>query len=133
VQIGKPDEVYERPASVFAANFLGDANVLRGTRVGQGMRLADGTLIKCAADVAIVRPEKLSVSAGTQPGSGNRISGEVLQAVYSGASVTYRIKTAALGDTPLLAFMQNRSGEVLPPGTPVTVTWDPEQTVPVAA
>src|SRR4029079_10501605 len=29
VQIGEPDAVYERPATVFAANFLGDANVLR--------------------------------------------------------------------------------------------------------
>jgi ABC-type Fe3+/spermidine/putrescine transport system ATPase subunit len=136
IQIGKPGEVYELPQSVFAAQFLGDANVFHGRREGNTLAFADGTVIAIAAgegDAAIVRPEKLFVTAaqGKPPGA-NTLQGEILQAVYSGASVTYRIKTAALGETPLLAFIQNQTGEVLAPGSAVTVSWDPRHTIPVA-
>ena len=48
IQIGKPQEVYELPASVFAAQFLGDANVFRGTKVAGGLSLGDGTVIAIA-------------------------------------------------------------------------------------
>ncbi|MGE0210752.1 MAG: ABC transporter ATP-binding protein [Parvibaculaceae bacterium] len=135
VQIGPPVEVYERPATVFAAQFLGDANVFRGTPVEGGLKHSDGTLIRTAAPsagVAVVRPEKMAIVETGAPDAGNRIEGEVLQAVYSGASVTYRVRVGALGDTPLLAFAQNAEGQVLAPGTRVAVTWPATQTIPVA-
>ena len=136
IQVDAPQSVYERPANIFAANFLGDANLFRGTPVKEGLRLADGTLIatlKATKGAAIVRPEKLRVESGAQKGSGNSLEGEITQAIYSGASVTYRIRTKAMGDVPLLAFIQNRSGEVLDTGTTVTVNWDKDQTIPVDA
>jgi spermidine/putrescine ABC transporter ATP-binding subunit len=134
IQLGKPQEVYEHPSTIFAAQFLGDANVLRGTQTQDGLRLADGTLIATtgrASPAAIVRPEKLTVTAGAAVMGDNRLAGEILQAIYSGASVTYRIKTVALGEMPLLAFIQNQSGEVLAPGTAVTASWDKNHTIPV--
>jgi spermidine/putrescine ABC transporter ATP-binding subunit len=133
VQVDAPQIVYERPRTVFAANFLGDANVFRGTPVKDGLRLADGTVIVTAgasAGIAIARPEKLDVVAGSQKGAGNSLAGEILQAIYSGASVTYRIRTPAL-DVPLLAFIRNQTGEVLQQGAEVTVRWDPAHTIPV--
>ena len=84
-----------------------------GPPVDGGVRLADGTVIATAGHCdgsAIVRPEKLTVRAGEDTPRGNALRGELLQAVYSGASVTYRIRTAALGDMPLLAFIQNQIG-----------------------
>src|SRR5205814_9829769 len=59
IQIGKPQDVYELPASVFAAQFLGDANVFRGTKVAGGLSLGDGTVRASAGTVtatAIGRP-----------------------------------------------------------------------------
>jgi spermidine/putrescine ABC transporter ATP-binding subunit len=135
MQIGGPQDVYERPANVFTAQFLGDANVFRGTAMKGGLKLADGTAIATngeAKTAAIVRPEKLSVSAEIGEAAGNHIRGEILQAIYSGASVTYRIKTAALGEVPLLAFAQNQRGDVLAPGSPVTASWEAEHTIPVS-
>jgi spermidine/putrescine ABC transporter ATP-binding subunit len=135
IQVDAPQTVYERPANIFAANFLGDANVFRGTPVKDGLKLADGTMIatlKASTGAAIVRPEKLRVAGGKSKESGNSLAGEITQSIYSGASVTYRIRTAALGDVPLLAFIQNQTGEVLDAGTAVTVSWDKEQTIPVA-
>ena len=135
VQIGAPVETYERPASLFAAQFLGDANVFRGMVVdANGLRLADGTVIRSvlpATPIAIVRPEKISVLPAGAPVRGNALDGEILQAVYSGASVTYRIRVAVLGDEPLLAFVQASSGDVLAPGQPVLAQWSPGQTVPL--
>jgi spermidine/putrescine ABC transporter ATP-binding subunit len=133
VQVDAPQTVYERPHTIFAANFLGDANVFRGTPVKNGLKLADGTVIATSGPsmgAAIVRPEKLDVVAGTKKIAGNSLTGEILQAIYSGASVTYRIRTRAL-DVPLLAFVRNQSGEVLEQGAEVTASWDAAHTIPV--
>ncbi|HVR65785.1 MAG TPA: ABC transporter ATP-binding protein [Verrucomicrobiae bacterium] len=134
MQTGKPQEVYEKPLTVFAAQFLGDSNIFRGSAVEGGLRLGDGTVIGTAgrcSGIAVVRPEKISVRADPETPRGNVLRGEVLQAVYTGASVTYRIRTAALGDVPLLAFAQNQSGELLAPGSKVVAAWDAGHTVPV--
>lgn len=134
IQVDAPQTVYERPISIFAANFLGDANVFRGTPVKGGLKLADGTMIetlKPSTGAAIVRPEKLHVTADKTAIAGNSLTGEIIQAIYSGASVTYRIKTPVLGDEPLLAFIQNQTGDVLDTGSMVTVSWDKSQTIPV--
>ena len=134
VQTGKPQEVYEKPLTVFAAQFLGDSNIFRGTAVEGGLRLGDGTVIGAGGrcnGIAIVRPEKITVRPGQDAPLGNGLRGEVLQAIYTGASVTYRIRTAALGDVPLLAFAQNQSGELLAPGSQVVAAWDAGHTIPV--
>jgi spermidine/putrescine ABC transporter ATP-binding subunit len=134
VQVGQPQVVYERPETLFAAQFLGDANVLAGRRDGSTIVLADGTRIEAPGkeSTVIVRPEKITVSQSQSAPSGrDGLAGTVLQAIYSGASVTYRIEIAALGGTPLLAFVQNQKGEVLAPGTKVAATWSPAHLVPV--
>ncbi|MFO1091000.1 MAG: ABC transporter ATP-binding protein [Hyphomicrobiales bacterium] len=134
VQVGKPYEVYERPATVFAAQFLGDANIFRGDAKGPLLTLADGTVIRTAGPsggIAVVRPEKMRIAEGTPPRGHNTLSGEIVQETYTGASVTYRIRCAALGDTPLLVFAQNATGRYQKAGERVTVTWEPSQTMPV--
>ncbi|MFO1170822.1 MAG: ABC transporter ATP-binding protein [Hyphomicrobiaceae bacterium] len=136
VQLGRPELVYERPDTVFAARFLGDANVFSGEPESGGVRLATGELIRAAkgaASTVIVRPEKMEVAAaGTPVASGsNQITGEILQVVFSGASVTYRIKANALGAEPLLVFAQNRSSAPIAKGAAITISWAPEDTVAV--
>ena len=136
VQVGAPQDVYERPLTGFAATFLGDANILAGRLDGQGVTLTDGTRITCAGATGrvAVRPEKMIVAANDAKLPGelvNRLKGTILQAVYSGNSVTYRIASPAAGPQPLLAFVQNRSGELIAPGTPVTLAWAASQTIPL--
>jgi spermidine/putrescine ABC transporter ATP-binding subunit len=138
VQIGAPQTVYERPTTVFAAQFLGDANLFSGSADGTVLRLSNGTAIRMAdagGATAIVRPEKMTVlPAGDARAASfdNRLDGTILQAIFSGASVTYRVKAPAFGAEPLLAFMQNRAGDVLAPGTEVAIGWSATHTVPVA-
>jgi ABC-type Fe3+/spermidine/putrescine transport system ATPase subunit len=137
MQLGSPQEVYERPATIFAAQFLGDANVFTGRRVGNDLFLSEGSRIFASGsgDTVIVRPEKMLVfPADAEPAAElrNRLTGKILQAIYSGASVTYHIAPGHGGNT-VLAFIQNLKGDVLAPNTSVTLAWSPEHTVPIEA
>lgn len=67
-QIGKPDEIYRRPKSLFVASFIGTANQLRGQPVddrsisyhGMILRLpANGHKPSETAPVLLVRPESI--------------------------------------------------------------------------
>ena len=136
MQIGQPREIYERPATIFAAQFLGDANVFTGKRENDVIVLPDGERIRAPGTAAtvVVRPEKMRVFAASQSvpaEASNQIEGQIIQTVYSGASVTYHIRVARHVGRPLLVFAQNLEGEVLPPETSVTVAWSPNHTVPV--
>ncbi len=63
-QDGRPDEVYDHPATPFVLQFLGDVNVLRrrGDEAGAESDAAAG-------EVAFARPHELDVVATAQPGS----------------------------------------------------------------
>src|SRR5207249_1007346 len=94
-QLGAPDELYERPTSVFVAGFLGVSNLLHGTVAGQDtVRLdAGGELRVPAADlrnrsgrVAVgVRPEKIRLGAHEV----NRLEGHVAERAYVGVATQY--------------------------------------------
>jgi putrescine transport system ATP-binding protein len=74
-QVGPPREVYERPASRFVAEFLGEANL---TPDGPGWRL--------------VRPEKMVLSPVATPGG---LAGEVAEIAYFGDRTRYVIRQGA--------------------------------------
>src|SRR6266699_3776191 len=76
-QAGAPDELYERPASLFVATFVGRANVFRGV-AARTLSGADG--------VVIVRPERLRFAdAG--------LAGVVRERRYTGAAAFYLIES----------------------------------------
>ena len=138
MQMGEPKEIYERPATIFAAQFLGDANIFSGKREKDFLILPDGGRIHApgTTGTVVVRPEKMRIFAASRavpPEASNRIEGKIIQAVFSGASVTYHIRSARGVGPPLLVFVQNLEGEVFTPDTNVTVAWSPDHTVPVEA
>jgi len=138
IQEGAPHEVYERPGTVFTARFLGDANILSGRVRGGTIELADGTRVKSevspgaegGAVTCAVRAEKILLRAATMGESGdeNALSAQVRRHVFAGNSLTYLVDWA--GET-LKVFVQNRSGEVIPEGTAVRLSWAPRDTVVV--
>jgi iron(III) transport system ATP-binding protein len=66
-QIGTPAELYERPASSFVADFIGDANLIEG-RVGSGMFQAAHLSLPVTAEdgtvTATIRPERIRLAPG---------------------------------------------------------------------
>ncbi len=145
VQVGAPGEVYERPATRFAAGFLGDANFFEGRAAGRDGpfgRIADGasrailTADPLPADGApvtvAVRPEKIVLRApteGVDPVLVNRLDGIVRQAVYSGSSITYIVEAEG---RRLVVFEQNTAASPHPPGAAVAALFRPEHAVVVA-
>jgi spermidine/putrescine ABC transporter ATP-binding subunit len=107
-QMGPIAEMYERPRSLFVAQFLGESNVLDGQIAGKrdGMleiALAGGAgrVNAPALDAAgagavriMVRPESLALTAAPVSGS-NALSGSVATVEFLGASIRYGIDTAA--------------------------------------
>jgi len=125
-QLGAPAELYEHPATTFAANFLGQSNLIRATVKDRQPDVATVALptgtVRVPADrlpagvdeVWVgVRPEKISVSgdAGSeQAASGpNRIDGGVVtDASFMGVSTQYLVRTP--WQQELTVFEQNRDG-----------------------
>ena len=135
VQEGAPSDLYERPGSVFAATFLGDANIFRGRAEGGAIVLDDGGRIATDGSVGgdglvAVRPEKMRLldAAGPEGGDGNLIEAAVTQQIFAGSSVTYLLQWR---DQTLKVFAQNSGGAVAPVGAQVKVTWSPAHSIPV--
>ena len=139
IQSGPPQAVYERPATVFAADFLGDANFFSGRARSDGRVMAPwGREIATAeppggtgGEVTLaVRPEKMRIARTGAPeadGAGG-LTGTVTSVLYAGSTVTYRV---ACGDLEVTVLEQNREARPVSQGESVTVSWRPEHTVVV--
>jgi len=105
-QIGPPDQIYNRPASRFAAEFMGIPNIFRlsdskGEAGGTRCQLDTGETFfvnsvvnNNQARFLAVRPENISLSRMSLPGSNgnNVIRGRVRQARYLGSSVLWNVE-----------------------------------------
>ena len=124
-QEGSPEELYESPADVFVADFIGDANLVDGeiiavddatatVRIGPvETRLRRRGLPPGPAKVA-VRPESVILEPRR---TGTGIPGTVAKAVYLGSHMEYAVETA-LGE---LFVIQHRIDTPLTSGVEVTV------------
>jgi len=77
-QVATADELYEHPASLFVATFVGRANVLRG-KMAQILGAGPG-------QVLVVRPERLALADAGVPGV-------VRERRYTGAAAFYLVET----------------------------------------
>lgn len=94
-QIGAPGEVYHRPASAFVARFVGDANLLRGTRAGDAAETELGSVPIFGADAAegaplslLVRPDQVLLRP---PGAGSGAPVRVERCEYYGHDQVVRV------------------------------------------
>jgi len=103
-QDGLPRDLYERPASAFVANFMGESNRARGsvrrldaTRIVVRLGDADVVIVDAKAqdgeaDIAI-RPEAIVVESAPVPAGA--LAGTIANAAYLGTHMEYTIDTAA--------------------------------------
>jgi spermidine/putrescine transport system ATP-binding protein len=136
-QIGTPEEIYNSPASLFVAGFIGSANLLPGDVVGIDgddtvVALTAGHTVRARTDIerpagtpvsVMLRPERLTASA-TARGDGRSIEGTVADVVFQGA--TARIVVHLKDESEVIASVV--TGTDLPflmPGNTVHLTWDP--------
>ncbi len=137
VQEGAPREVYERPATAFAATFLGEANLFEGEAEAGAVRLPCGALlaprdpIAAAGPITVaVRPERIEVRLRSgERGGENVLEATLAEAIFAGNSITY---LATRGDQTIRVFAQNYGAEPIAAGSPVDLVWKAADTMVVA-
>jgi spermidine/putrescine transport system ATP-binding protein len=131
-QLGRPNELYERPQTSFVARFLGASNLLPGAVDDAGaVRLRSGAVIRVADPlpprgnpVAVgIRPEKLRLGGSAE--AANRLAGIVKELSYVGVATQYVVDTA---DGALAVYVQNiePGARAVAPGTAVELSFGPE-------
>jgi putative spermidine/putrescine transport system ATP-binding protein len=128
-QIGTPSEMYDTPASRFAASFIGHSNLLDG-RVGsagfecagQSLPLPSGATAALGDAALMVRPENARLSACGQ----GLLTGTVREVVFQGSDLkvivdigaarSFGVRTSCRGQRPVV-------------GNAVGVSWDAADSV----
>jgi spermidine/putrescine transport system ATP-binding protein len=131
VQIGTPRQVYEEPADIYVADFLGAANLMEISVESAGiLRLGDFALAseRCEADAgaahAVIRPERVRIEAHGSAGD-NRVPAMVERVVFLGSATQVMLRLAP--GVPLQALIQNDgSRPELAQGTPVHAYLPPD-------
>jgi spermidine/putrescine transport system ATP-binding protein len=130
VQIGSPADLYERPASRFAAGFIGSVNLFEARVEKDGVVACPslGGLVPCEHPDALttgtavwlaIRPEKVSITHG-----GTGFSGIVRRMVYQGSTTFYEVAMAS-GAEMRVSRHDDGSREPVAPGTAVCLNWNP--------
>ena len=134
-QLGAPEDLYDRPATSFVADFIGTTNLLAGTVESLGSDVAtvcldsgDRCVIasggrRSGQDVQVsIRPEAIQISPANGSDQGSRLRAEVEQVAYLGAAVQYHIRTERGLSLSVLAA---KSKERFESGDSVLLSWAP--------
>jgi putrescine transport system ATP-binding protein len=145
VQVGTPEEIYERPATRHVADFIGSVNLFDATIVG-----LDGGTATLACDALArnlhatntghplgskvtiaVRPEHIVIDAPTDPRTKTDFdaSGTIVGVAYSGDRRMYQV---ALTTGPVIQISQSilkAAARGWAPGTVVRVGWDADASI----
>ncbi len=143
-QIGTPTEIYDNPASVFVAGFIGQANlwpaaisaVPNGSADAGGVVTAEclgsvvttrtgASSLRTGPGVVMVRPERLALSA-TKPTDGSAVRGTVTDLTFQGPVVRVSLDATdtSTGEATIIAHLG--PDEDLPavrPGDELWASW----------
>lgn len=140
-QAGTPDELYQRPANRFVAEFFGESNFFTGSVVEvQGqictVKTEDGlqvsgvlrdSSVNLKEPTLMVRPESIKLVSEAE-GLPTTFEGKVEEVIYLGEVTRYRIRLGP--STVVTATWQNRVGvQLLKRGNTARVGWDIEEVI----
>jgi putative spermidine/putrescine transport system ATP-binding protein len=138
-QVGTPRELYEEPASLFVAEFLGESNTFAGRIAGEVFEAAGSRLRltprqveqQLAESTLIVRPERVIVRSGPEqvPAGHNHVPAVVEAVVYAGDHSRIALRFA--GDVEGSALLPASEPLDVKPGEAVVGSWDPQHQVVV--
>ncbi|MEA2177386.1 MAG: putative spermidine/putrescine transport system ATP-binding protein [Solirubrobacteraceae bacterium] len=146
VQLGTSAELYERPDTVFVADFIGDSNLLSGAlswRDGEHWLVADGVHFRVAVpgdydggeDVTVViRPERVELAPADEVPSPDRnaLAGRVEEVIYLGNTRRYVVALAPGGGRMLARAQVGGAAVEFAVGEEVRVTWPVQAAVVLA-
>ena len=139
-QVARPQEVYERPANRFVAEFLGDINILPLTDLRPDGAGASGSFSDCRLRAPgdggtghlAVRPEAMRLSLA-RPEEGNGVPALVEDLIYQGAATRLALRAGARAGASGVALSLTLPTADLPaslePGQEVWVAWPEDRGV----
>jgi spermidine/putrescine transport system ATP-binding protein len=136
-QIGTPEEIYNTPASLFVAGFIGSANLLPGDVVGTD---GDDTIVQLVAGQTVrartnqvrqpdapvsvmLRPERLT-AAHEPRDDGRSIQGTVRDVVFQGSHARIVVHLADASEV-IATVVTGSDLPFLHPGSEVHLVWQP--------
>lgn len=145
-QIGTPQEIYEEPANLYVARFVGDINILPGEIISRTSNvLYDARIAGLPFPVqtkrqfndgdkvnVLLRPEDVRLHRVSDPIEGAHFMGVIQESVYKGATVDISVRLDAHPDMPNAAartllveefFNEDDEDITYTPGERVAVTW----------
>jgi len=138
-QLAPPEELYERPANSFVAQFIGENNKLEGvveTIDGDRctVRLDDGTLID-AQPVNVtqagertrvsIRPERVESNPERLPEDAHLVEAEVLEFIYMGDTFRFRLRVGGKDDF-VMKYRNAQDQQRLEAGQKIRIGWLPQ-------
>ena len=137
VQVGSPQELYERPSTVFASKFIGKSNILRGV-----VNQVDGNEVLYAiADkyfqqlvsnekfskndeiILALRPEKIKIARSKVASNEvNILVGRIIDITYFGSTILVNVETDSVGEFIVEVQAWNNQ-ETLEEGQKISLTW----------
>ena len=145
-QIGTPTEIYDRPATVFVASFIGQANLWPGKETGTSGELVEmavlGTRLLASQGATrletgqnatlMVRPERVRVSVDRPLSGVNAVAATVADLTFQGPVV--RLSLAASDHATIIAHVgAEQDLPLLRPGDRVYASWAPEASLVLPA
>jgi len=127
-QVGFPETLYEKPANLFVANFLGKMNIFAGRVESPGRFVTENKLALAiegsgaAASQVGVRPERIALS--TEPVGPNAMPGVVDSSVYLGSLIDVRVRLDS-GEVIGCQLPNSAGAQPAAPGTRVHACFRP--------
>jgi len=139
-QVGTPEEIYNRPLTPYVADFVGEANMVRGEVVavedgGISVRFGSGQVARGRGEEAlepgmmarvVIRPEKIDIHPQGRAGGSNevvRLPGLLAEEFFIGSHHRFVVRLG--NDERIAVLSRNRGGELahLHVGDPVELSW----------
>jgi putative spermidine/putrescine transport system ATP-binding protein len=139
-QIGRPRDIYERPASRFIAEFIGESQFLpvevRNGAVWHGARTLRVDTLPAGihgSQLLVIRPEKLTVLGSGDDGGLNVLDGTVKEVVYQGESSLVYVTLAGGSEVALRRAARSNDATLAEVGSPIRLGLAPSDAVIVPA
>jgi len=138
VQVGSPQELYDRPKTRYVADFVGTSNFFEGRvdavhRDRATITLSDGQIYDATSSGAVapgevgcmsVRPEQIRMSRTSAP---EALEAVVQNRIFLGEHTEYLVRHATLGSITVMAPRQSDAALQSPSkGETVWIQWSPD-------
>jgi ABC-type Fe3+/spermidine/putrescine transport system ATPase subunit len=137
VQVGTPQELYMKPATLFVANFIGESNFLEGSvadvtdgeliielRGGAKVHAFGNHVAKDERAIVVIRPEVLAVEKKTYEGK-NVLRGVVEKITFEGTFIRYVIRLES--EDIVVVIKPSMTERWFDIGASITLSFEPEK------